>query len=143
MAPEVLDNALDCRNFAAFKMADMYSFGLVLWEITRRCISDETGLSEEHQVPYFEMLPVDPSFEEVKEVVLTENRRPLVPSRWYKDKPLQTMAKLMTGCWVSHPAARLKALRVQKTLNKLKKAMEFTDKQHKLPRFSAKPRYSV
>lgn len=40
MAPEVLDNALDCRNFAAFKMADIYSFGLVLWEIARRCFSD-------------------------------------------------------------------------------------------------------
>lgn len=40
MAPEVLDNALDTRHFAAFKMADIYSFGLVLWEIARRCISD-------------------------------------------------------------------------------------------------------
>ena len=40
MAPEVLDNTIDSRNFPAFKMADMYSFGLVLWEIARRCISD-------------------------------------------------------------------------------------------------------
>ena len=39
-------------------------------------------------------------------------------------QPLQTMAKLMTECWVSQPAARLKALKVQKTLNKLKKSME-------------------
>ena len=40
MSPEVLDNALDCKHFTVFKMADMYSFGLVLWEIARRCISD-------------------------------------------------------------------------------------------------------
>ena len=40
MAPEVLENNLDSRNFAAFKMADIYSFALVLWEIARRCISD-------------------------------------------------------------------------------------------------------
>ena len=40
-------------------------------------------------------------------------------------QPLQTMAKLMTETWVSQPAARLKALKVQKTLNKLKKSMEF------------------
>ena len=40
MAPEVLADTLDSRHFAAFKMADMYSFGLVLWEITRRCKSD-------------------------------------------------------------------------------------------------------
>ena len=44
MAPEVLAYQLDSRNFAAFKMADMYSFGLVLWEITGRCISDGTCL---------------------------------------------------------------------------------------------------
>lgn len=43
MAPEVLGDSLDCRNFAAFKMADMYSFSLVLWEITRRA-SDGTCL---------------------------------------------------------------------------------------------------
>lgn len=46
----------------------------------------ETGLSEEHQVPYYDMLPEDPSFEKVQEVVLTTNRRPLVPSEWYKDE---------------------------------------------------------
>lgn len=127
MAPEVLDNALDTRHFAAFKMADIYSFGLVLWEIARRCISDETGLCEEYQVPYFDMLPGDPSFDEVKKVVLTEKKRPLVPNRWYRDESLQTMAKLMTECWANHPAARLTALRVQKTMNKLKKSMDYID----------------
>lgn len=85
----------------------------------------ETGLSEEYQLPYYDILPGDPCFEEVRSVVLTANKRPLVPSEWLKDEPLQTMAKLMTECWVSQPAARLKALKVQKTLNKLKKSIEF------------------
>lgn len=40
MAPEVLDNTLDSRNFAAFRRADIYSFGLVLWEIVRKCFTD-------------------------------------------------------------------------------------------------------
>lgn len=131
MAPEVLDNNLDSRNFAAFKMADIYSFALVLWEIARRCISDETGMCEDYQVPYFDMLPGDPSFDEVKKVVVTEKRRPLVPNRWYRDESLQTMAKLMTECWASHPTARLTALRVQKTMNKLKKSMDFIEKPYK------------
>lgn len=39
MAPEVIDNSLDRSNFTSYKMADMYSFGLVLWEIARRGIS--------------------------------------------------------------------------------------------------------
>ena len=40
MSPEILDNTIDCQNFSSFKMADMYSFGLVLWEISRRCVSE-------------------------------------------------------------------------------------------------------
>lgn len=141
MAPEVLDNVLDSRNFAAFKMADMYSFGLVLWEIARRCFTDETGLCEEYQIPYYDMLPGDPSFDEVKRVVLTDKRRPSVPNRWYRDECLQTMAKLMTECWAQHPAARLTALRVQKTLSKLKKSMDFIDQPYDADNDS--PRTSV
>ena len=40
MAPEILDNTIDQRTFSSYKVADMYSFGLVLWEIARRCISE-------------------------------------------------------------------------------------------------------
>lgn len=37
MAPEVLNETLNMRHFDSFKRADIYSLGLVLWEITRRC----------------------------------------------------------------------------------------------------------
>ena len=46
----------------------------------------ETGLCEDYQVPYFDMLPGDPSFDDVKKVVLTEKRRPSIPNRWYRDE---------------------------------------------------------
>ena len=36
MAPEVLDNSINKDHFECFKRADIYSFGLVLWEISRR-----------------------------------------------------------------------------------------------------------
>lgn len=36
MAPEVLNETINFSCFESFKMADMYSFGLVLWEIVRR-----------------------------------------------------------------------------------------------------------
>lgn len=38
MAPEVLDETLNKKHFDSYKQADMYSFGLVLWEIARRCV---------------------------------------------------------------------------------------------------------
>lgn len=39
MPPEVLDETLNRSTFQAFIMADMYSFGLILWEMARRCVS--------------------------------------------------------------------------------------------------------
>uniref|UniRef100_A0A1I7VIL7 receptor protein serine/threonine kinase n=1 Tax=Loa loa TaxID=7209 RepID=A0A1I7VIL7_LOALO len=40
MAPEVLDKSLNVKNFHHFKMADIYSFALVIWEILRRIQED-------------------------------------------------------------------------------------------------------
>ncbi|KAL7836085.1 hypothetical protein AOLI_G00273690 [Acnodon oligacanthus] len=39
MAPEVLEETLNRNHFQSYIMADMYSFGLILWEIARRCVS--------------------------------------------------------------------------------------------------------
>lgn len=48
MAPEVLDETINKHHFDSYKQADMYSFGLVIWEIVRRCVSG--GIVEEYQV---------------------------------------------------------------------------------------------
>jgi serine/threonine protein kinase len=39
MAPEVLEESLNRNHFQSYIMADMYSFGLILWEVARRCVS--------------------------------------------------------------------------------------------------------
>ncbi|VDN39486.1 unnamed protein product, partial [Dibothriocephalus latus] len=52
MAPEVLDNSLRQSSFEAYKQADMYSLGLVFWELTRRCYVPDLYEPEEYQLPY-------------------------------------------------------------------------------------------
>lgn len=37
MAPEILDDTMNVNIFESFKRADIYSLGLVYWEISRRC----------------------------------------------------------------------------------------------------------
>lgn len=37
LAPEVLDESINISHFDSFKRADIYSFGLCIWEIARRC----------------------------------------------------------------------------------------------------------
>lgn len=45
LAPEIIDETISFKNFEAYKQADMYSFGLVLWEIARRgeCGGERNG----------------------------------------------------------------------------------------------------
>lgn len=120
MAPEILDKSINMNNFDAHKMADMYAFGLVLWEISRRCITHGTLLSvDDYEVPYFDCVPSDPSFEDMQQVVCVKKIRPQIPTRWDTEPVLQTLAKVMQECWHPNPAVRLTALRVKKTLCKL------------------------
>ncbi|KAI0228403.1 TGF-beta receptor type-1 [Lamellibrachia satsuma] len=114
MAPEVLDNTINKDHFECFKRADIYSFGLVLWEIVRR--TSIGGIYEEYQLPYFDMVPSDPSPEEMKKVVCVERCRPEIPNRWQSNEALRVVSKLMKECWYNNGAARLTALRIKKTL---------------------------
>ena len=37
MAPEILDGSLNTMQFESYKLVDIYCFGLVIWELLRRC----------------------------------------------------------------------------------------------------------
>ncbi|XP_037114946.1 bone morphogenetic protein receptor type-1B isoform X1 [Syngnathus acus] len=122
MPPEVLDETLNRTHFQSYIMADMYSFGLILWEIARRCLSG--GIVEEYQLPYHDLVPSDPSYEDMREVVCIKRQRPSFPNRWSSDECLRQMGKLMSECWAHNPASRLTALRVKKTLAKMSESQD-------------------
>ncbi|XP_018428577.1 PREDICTED: bone morphogenetic protein receptor type-1A [Nanorana parkeri] len=122
MAPEVLDESLNKNHFQAYIMADIYSFSLIIWEMTRRCITG--GIVEEYQLPYYDMVPSDPSFEDMREVVCIKCLRPTVSNRWNSDECLRAILKLMAECWAQNPASRLTALRIKKTLAKMVEAQD-------------------
>ena len=37
MAPELLDGSINAALFESYRMVDVYSFGLIMWEVARRC----------------------------------------------------------------------------------------------------------
>ena len=41
MAPEILNESINMERFESFKLADIYSLGLVMWEVCRRCTLKE------------------------------------------------------------------------------------------------------
>lgn len=79
MAPEVLDNTMNTRDFNSYLAADVYSFSLVLWELARRTVTrsgKEKESFEDCQLPYYEYLHnrADPSFEDMEVVIIKEVR---------------------------------------------------------------------
>ncbi|KAL7990306.1 hypothetical protein Chor_013736 [Crotalus horridus] len=44
------------------------------------------GIVEEYQLPYYDMVPNDPSFEDMREVVCVKHLRPVVSNRWNSDE---------------------------------------------------------
>ncbi|XP_019728062.1 activin receptor type-1 [Hippocampus comes] len=122
MAPEVLDESLRTECFDAFKRVDIWAFGLVLWEIARRSYSN--GIVEDYKPPFYDQVPNDPSFEDMRKVVCVEQQRPFIPNRWFSDPTLSALVKLMKECWYQNPSARLTALRIKKTLDKIHSCLD-------------------
>ncbi|KAG8041844.1 hypothetical protein G9C98_007148 [Cotesia typhae] len=114
MAPEVLEETINMNHFDAFKRADVYALGLILWEIARRC--NVGGIYDDYQLPFYDLVPSDPTIEEMRKVVCTDRQRPSIPNRWQSIEALQVMSKVMKECWYHNAAARLTALRIKKSL---------------------------
>ncbi|XP_067892371.1 activin receptor type-1B-like [Heterodontus francisci] len=117
MAPEIIDDTINMRHFDSFKCVDMYALGLVYWEIAHRCSAG--GLHNEYQLPYYDLVPSDPSIEDMKKVVCDQKLRPSIPNQWQSSEALRMMGKIMRECWYANGAARLTALRIKKTLSQL------------------------
>ncbi|XP_035238067.1 serine/threonine-protein kinase receptor R3 isoform X1 [Anguilla anguilla] len=130
MAPEVLDETIRMDVFESFKQTDIWALGLVLWEITRRTLVN--GIVEEYRPPFFDVVPSDPSFEEMKKVVCVDQYRPSLHNRLHSHPILSAIAKIMKECWFQNPPARLTALRVSKTLSKLDQDHDYSPNKLKL-----------
>ncbi|XP_016109287.1 activin receptor type-1C-like isoform X3 [Sinocyclocheilus grahami] len=117
MAPEILDDSINMSSFESFKRADIYSMGLVFWELARRCSIQ--GIYEDFQLPYYEQVQSDPSVDDMRKVVCEQKLRPSIPNQWQSCEALRVMGKIMRECWYANPAARLTALRVKKTVSQV------------------------
>jgi hypothetical protein len=43
------------------------------------------GIYEEYQAPFYDRVPSDPSFEEMRKIVCLDQQRPTLPNRWSSD----------------------------------------------------------
>lgn len=62
---------MNMNHFDSFKRADVYAFGLILWEIARRCNCG--GVYDDYQLPYYDVVQPDPTIEEMRKVLIQLN----------------------------------------------------------------------
>lgn len=96
---------MDTRQFDPYKRSDVYSFGLVLWEMARRC-----GIPDEYQPPYYDCVPPDPALEDMRRVVCVEKRRPNVPNRWHSDPVSTVLSSIVYALIISNFISSLKSI---------------------------------
>lgn len=56
------------------------------------------GIVEEYQLPYYDMVPNDPSYEDMREVVCVKRLRPVVSNRWNSDEVSVLRGKAASDC---------------------------------------------
>ncbi|XP_076373579.1 TGF-beta receptor type-1-like isoform X5 [Tachypleus tridentatus] len=96
-----------------YKMA--YSIANGLAHLHMEIIGTQ-GIYEEYQLPYNDLVPSDPTIEEMRKVVCLDRQRPPIPNRWQTCEVLQIISRVIKECWYHNPAARLTALRIKKTI---------------------------
>ncbi|MFH4979234.1 hypothetical protein AB6A40_005943 [Gnathostoma spinigerum] len=110
LSPECLDNSFAIYHFDAYKMSDIYAFGLIIWEIARRCA---VGGAESFEQAYFEFVPRDPSIQDMRRCVCEEKHRPTISSRFLSTEAMYEVSRIMRECWSESPSARLTAMNVR------------------------------
>ena len=48
-------------------------------------LSPPPGIVEEYKPPFHDVVPSDPSFDDMKKVVCVDQQRPNIPNRWFSD----------------------------------------------------------
>lgn len=122
MAPEILEGAVNLRDCeTALKQVDIYSLGLILWELFTRC--REFYLTEDaiptYRQPYEIEIGKMPSLEQMQILVSRQKCRPKFPNAWKRNVSAKIAKDTCEDCWDTDPDARLTALCVEERFREI------------------------
>lgn len=122
MAPEILEGAVNLRDCeTALKQVDIYSLGLVLWELYTRC--HEFYSIDEPMPPYKQPYELEigklPSLEQMQILVSRQKVRPKFSTAWKRNVSAKIAKDTCEDCWDHDPDARLTALCVEERLREI------------------------
>lgn len=119
MAPEILEGAVNLRDCeTSLKQIDVYSLGLVLWELCMRCHDyyPPEMMTPPYKAPYEAEIGVHPSFDQMRSLVLQHKARPMFPPFWGGGPAAHASQEICEDLWDHDPDARLTSLCVEERL---------------------------
>ena len=121
MAPEILNRLIDVKSVYQFQNAEMYSLGLIFWEMLRRVKFEFLNMVYVHdyELPYQQFIPMDPDESQMKEIVCEKKLRPGIIPIWKQINVMSELSELTEELWAENSHSRLNALRLKKSLNAL------------------------
>lgn len=121
MAPEILKPVfgLNYREFETFAQADLYQYGLVVWEVCHRTALDIIHPAGPHKLPYDGVVPDNPGIGDMIKIVCEDQYRPEMFEKWDKYPMMKRLADLMVECWRPNPKARMQTLGVKKKIKEM------------------------
>jgi serine/threonine protein kinase len=117
MSPEILNGSMDYKKFISYTRSDIYSASLTLWELFACCTIN--GVHHTYNLPYYNMVPLDPDINQMKECVCILNKRPELPSFWDDNDNFSSIKSIIEEGWADRPNTRPTALSILKKLQKI------------------------
>ena len=68
------------------------------WNWILVCCALPVGIVEDYKPPFHDVVPSDPSFEDMKKVVCVDQQRPNIPNRWFSD-PVSNIQTVNNSCF--------------------------------------------
>lgn len=122
MAPEELEGAVNLRDcMTSLKQIDVYSLGLVLWELCMRChdFYPPEQSTPPYKAPYEAEVGKNPSFDQMQVMVSRNKARPLFPASWGGGPAAKIAKETCEECWDHDGEARVTSSCVKERLNEM------------------------
>lgn len=89
-----------------------------MWELISRCCFGEF-ICQNYALPFENEVGLNPSIEDMQEIVAQQKKRPKIQESWYKHPGMASIVNTIQDCWDQEAEARISAETICERINSL------------------------